>query len=219
MKTFPFRPAAKAFTLIELLVVISIIAILASLGFGAAQGALQAAKKASAKNDMGQIAGAIQAFYTEYGRYPIDSSVTADSDAIYGMSPGASSLKNPTDNDQIINVLQYSSSATTAQQALNPRQIKFLEIRPAKDSSAPKSGTKGTGVGGWYDPWGFEYIIFIDADYAGDIAVSTLYSSKMASPQPISVGVACAGYYNTKNNLTATAVHAFTSGYDLISWQ
>ena len=49
---------------------IAIIGVLMSLLFPAVQGALDAAKKAQAKNDVMQIATAIIAFDTEYGRLP-----------------------------------------------------------------------------------------------------------------------------------------------------
>ena len=51
-----FASNASAFTLIELLVVISIIAILASLAFPAVGGAMDSAKKTTAKNAAEQIA-------------------------------------------------------------------------------------------------------------------------------------------------------------------
>ena len=52
------------------MVVVAIIVVLMSLLFPAVQGALEAAKKAQAKNDVMQIATAIVAFDTEYGRLP-----------------------------------------------------------------------------------------------------------------------------------------------------
>jgi prepilin-type N-terminal cleavage/methylation domain-containing protein len=63
----------QAFTLIELLVVISIIAILASLAFPAIGGAMDSAKKTTAKNAAVQIANAVVAYETEYGRLPTNS--------------------------------------------------------------------------------------------------------------------------------------------------
>jgi len=65
-----------AFTLIELLVVIAIIAVLAGLLFPAGQSAINSANKTTAKNQAVQIATAITAYETEYGRYPT-SSVTS----------------------------------------------------------------------------------------------------------------------------------------------
>jgi prepilin-type N-terminal cleavage/methylation domain-containing protein len=65
-----------AFTLIELLVVIAIIAVLMGLLFPAGQSAINSANKTTAKNQAVQIATAITAYETEYGRFPT-SSVTS----------------------------------------------------------------------------------------------------------------------------------------------
>src|SRR6267143_420533 len=73
---------SRAFTLIELLVVITIIVILMGLLFPAFRGVQDQAKKTQAKNDLTQIVTAVNAFYTEYGRYP--TSATTDATATYG---------------------------------------------------------------------------------------------------------------------------------------
>src|SRR5437879_9860290 len=82
----------QGFTLFELLVVIAIIAALLGLAFPVFQGVLDRAKKAQAKNDVTQIVIAVNAFYTEYGRYPIDSSITTDAGATYGGSTSSKAL-------------------------------------------------------------------------------------------------------------------------------
>ena len=71
---------APAFTLIELLVVIAIIAILVGLLFPAFKAVQNQARQTQAKNDLTQIVNAVNAFYTEYGKYPLG--ITADT--IYG---------------------------------------------------------------------------------------------------------------------------------------
>src|SRR2546430_9016470 len=78
-----------AFTLIELLVVIAIIAILLGLVFPVFQGVQERTKKVQAKNDLTQIVTAVNAFYTEYGRYPLVGTVTTP-DTTYGSGGGAS---------------------------------------------------------------------------------------------------------------------------------
>src|SRR5438094_1012568 len=70
-----------AFTLIELLVVIAIIIILAGLLFAGLRGAQEQARRTQAKNDLTQIVTAVNAFYTEYGKYPLvanDTPITVD---------------------------------------------------------------------------------------------------------------------------------------------
>src|SRR5712671_3797851 len=80
------RPRAAAFTLIELLVVIVIIAVLMGLAFPVFSSIQNQAKKTQAKNDLTQIVTAVNAFYTEYGKYPLPSSATSDAGATYGSS-------------------------------------------------------------------------------------------------------------------------------------
>ena len=74
------RVRPHGFTLIELLVVIAIIAILAGLMIPAASSAQNSAKKTTAKNQAVQIATAITAYETEYGRLPNFSGTTLSSD-------------------------------------------------------------------------------------------------------------------------------------------
>ena len=83
-------PALKSppgFTIIELLVVVAIIGVLMSLLFPAVQGALDSAKKAQAKNDAMQIATAIVAYDTEYGRLPSTEFCAADGEWQYSWAP------------------------------------------------------------------------------------------------------------------------------------
>src|SRR5437016_12874378 len=128
---------SRAFTLIELLVVITIIVILMGLLFPAFRGVQDQAKKIQAKNDLTQIVTAVNAFYTEYGRYPIDSSVTTDSAATYGT--GGTSSKAVFDELRGI----------TAN--LNTRKIVF--ISPAEDPSQISPKGKIGSDGQFHDPW------------------------------------------------------------------
>jgi len=80
----PTQLGRSAFTLIELLIVIAIIAILAGLGFGAVQGALNSSKRAQARNDVNQLAAAVKSYALEYGRLPESGNVVA---ALTGGNP------------------------------------------------------------------------------------------------------------------------------------
>lgn len=111
------RSAREGFTLIELLIVIAIIGILMSLLFPAVNSAIDAARKAQAKNDVTQIATAVTAYETEYGRLPTASGTTVDT--------------------AFVNILAGAAGNTN-----NPRQIVFLEVQAAKKG---KSGTNATG--------------------------------------------------------------------------
>ena len=110
------RIGLRGFTLIELLVVIAIIAILAGLLFPAGQSALNSAKKTTAKNQCVQIATAITAYETEYGRLPNFS---------------GSTLVLP-------NVGMLLAGDTTN----NPRGLNFIEVSIWKPG---KGGTNASG--------------------------------------------------------------------------
>src|SRR4029453_9762366 len=109
------RESTSAFTLIELLVVIAIIIILAGLLFPAFRGVQNQANRTQAKNDLTQIVTAVNAYYTEYGKYPIDTTVKGTGDATYS-----------TDNNALFDVLR-NMTGTTPGNALNPRGIIFTD--------------------------------------------------------------------------------------------
>src|SRR5437773_2926860 len=115
----------RAFTLIELLVVIAIITILAGLLFAGLRGAQEQAKRTQAKNDLTQIVTAVNAYYTEYGKYPL---VTADN-TIYG--PAA------LPNTDLFYTLRAVASGANLNIATNPRVIVFIYPPYMKDRANP----------------------------------------------------------------------------------
>jgi prepilin-type N-terminal cleavage/methylation domain-containing protein len=137
----PTRSQAErhGFTLIELLVVISIIAVLAGLAFPAVNGAMDSARKARAKSDVTQIATAIVAYETEYGRLPVAGT-------------------NDISTNVSTNLVKILIGADTN---ANPRNIVFLEV------SVWKKGKGGTNASGFCDPWDTNsvYQIAFDANY------------------------------------------------------
>lgn len=134
----------NAFTLIELLIVIAIIGILMSLLFPAVNSAIDAARKAQAKNDVVQIATAVTAYETEYGKLPATTEAAANVDKTL--------------------VETLTGTATNN----NPRGIVFLEVQGQKKG---KSGTNSSGS--FVDPWGGNYKIIMDATYDNTITAGT----------------------------------------------
>ena len=192
-----------AFTLVELLVVIAIIAALLGLAFPVFQSVLDHARKAQAKNDVTQIVTAVNAFYTEYGRYPLPSTVTTDAAATYG--PGGSTAEN--------GGLFSELRATTT--ALNTRQIVFISPPDAKDQNNPRSGIK-TSTSGYYDPWGTEYAIALDADYDNQITNNPYGGNSGAGASPLRQGVIA---WSLGKDKTLGKGGKYTGSDDVISWQ
>ncbi len=193
------RPYHRAFTLIELLVVIAIIAILIGLLFPAFSAVQNQAKRTQAKNDLTQIVNAVNAYYTEYGKYPL---VTADT--TYG--PGGAST-----NDVLFNELRATAAATQ-----NPRQIVFINPPYVKDPANPRSGIgtpTGTGPGQFFDPWGTAYDVRIDGNY--DNQITNPYTADTgAGPGTLNIGVIT---WSLGKDVTQGT--NFNSSDDVISWQ
>jgi prepilin-type N-terminal cleavage/methylation domain-containing protein len=193
---------ARAFTLIELLVVIAIIAILIGLLFPAFRAVQNQAKQTQAKNDLTQIVNAVNAFYTDYGKYPL---VTAD--AIYG--PAA----NP--NNTLFNVLRAQDPAN------NPRQIVFISPPYVKNDTAGnrRSGVSPT-TGQYYDPWGQPYNVEIDGNY--DNAVANPYTANAGATPNLSIGIIAWSLGIDGSGALAAASGDKNVGVyadDVISWQ
>ena len=191
----------NAFTLIELLVVIAIIAVLMGLLFLGGRAVQDQAKRTQAKNDLAQIVTAVNAFYTEYGRYP--TAATTDAAATYG--PGGST------NDSLFNALRGLDTV------LNPRQIVFISPPYAKDPNTPISGIEtqtvnGHIIGEYYDPWGTPYAIRMDGNYNNQIDANP-YSAN-AGPSPLQLGVIA--WSLGSDHLQGSD---FAVSDDVISWQ
>jgi prepilin-type N-terminal cleavage/methylation domain-containing protein len=196
----------RAFTLIELLVVITIIVILMGLLFPAFRGVQDQAKKTQAKNDLTQIVTAVNAFYAEYGKYPLPAGALGDGYP-YGGASG-------NDSKGLFDALRGLDATQ------NPRQIVFMSPPDVKDAANPRAGIgTTTGAGQFFDPWGVSYSVTIDADY----------DNQVPNPYGANNGAGAAGIRqgviawslgkdgvigdNTKND------GKFTGSDDVISWQ
>ena len=191
----------SAFTLIELLVVIVTIAILMGLAFPIFQAVMNQAKKTQAKNDLTQIVTAVNAFYTEYGRYPLPSGASGDGYPVGGS--GATSKS-------ILDALRGLDPS------LNPRQIVFISPPDAKDQTSARGGIK-TSDGQFYDPWGMPYAMSIDAEY--DNQVPNPYTADTgAGSAKIRQGVITWSLGKDKLGGSGSKTSA-DSNDDVISWQ
>src|SRR5436190_23626944 len=211
----PVRPPAtrhRAFTLIELLVVIAIIAILVGLLFPAFKAVQNQARQTQAKNDLTQIVNAVNAFYTDYGKYPMSQTV----DTTFG--PGG----NPTTNVTLFTELRGCTAVTGSCPAIatiNTRQIVFISPPDVKNSASARSGI-GTAVGNlgqYFDPWGSNYVIRIDGDYNNQVV--NPYTAN-AGANPLGLGVIALSLGKDQLGGVGSAdKNAGDADDDVISWQ
>lgn len=234
------RRISSGFTLIELLVVIAIIAVLMGLAFPAFQSVQNAAKKTQAKNDLSQIMTAVNAFYTEYGVYPIDPTITqSDNDVEYGNpdSPVHS-------NSEVMNALRAiddPNGGPNKGHALNYKKVVFLNGPNVKDQANPRAGFDAAGE--FWDPWGKRtgqsptighYVINVDANYDGvtqaytlkytDLTYDTTTSKGPGTGTGVRAGVIGAsvgkdGAYGRVQGTAPNGNNKLSGSDDVLSWQ
>ena len=208
MNSYPQTSSrSAAFTLVELLTVIAITAILMGLLFPAIGIVKDQARKAEAKTACAGIVAAVKAYNTEYGKYPVGNFAATTGDYKVGANNG--------DNTPLFNILRAKEPTPT----YNPRKIVFFEGKAVSNTTAPKSGFADTGATGgpFYDPWGGEYGVIMDADYDNQVIVPY---TDFASP----VQTGCVAYSMGKdgklgNNGDSRYKSSGTPSDDVISWQ
>jgi prepilin-type N-terminal cleavage/methylation domain-containing protein len=231
------RTRVSAFTLIELLTVIAIIAILMALLFPAIGAVRESARKTQAKTDEMQVVAAVKAYNTEYGKYPNvqPNATTTAGDTLVGDMDTTSGMGSQpvADNNTLFDIIRNiaDNSANKDNQG-NPRRIVFFEGKAVSNPSAPKSGFldntanggKASSKGGFYDPWGTEYFVYLDTDYDNQIDVSANYQDfpKDSSPQ-VGVAVFSLGKDRSLGSPSAGVNSKYKSGNntsdDVLSWQ
>jgi prepilin-type N-terminal cleavage/methylation domain-containing protein len=201
---------SAAFTLLELVVVISVITILMALSFPAFRRVQDQAKNAEAKNDLIQIVNAVNAYYTEYGKYPLsDEAADATVDG-----------RNANTNDTLFNKLRGQGLDLTA----NPKDIAFISLPAAKDPSHPRSGigTVAPTTGQFFDPWGTPYVIRLDTTF-DELVEPNPYKANAGDPHGVSGGaIAWSFGKDTKSESVPTPANDKKTGTnwdDVISWQ
>jgi hypothetical protein len=162
-----------------------------------------------------QIVTAVNAFYTEYGKYPLAAGITTDAAATFA-----------TDNSAVMNALCGGVNGDT----LNTRKIVFLS--PRQIGSGTKGGVADTGI--YYDPWGKSsnaaltesgvYHIAIDGNYDNQIDTNPYGNNNGAGPQPLRQGVIVwsVGKDGGPGKVSAanpTGNNIYTGSDDVISWQ
>lgn len=207
---------------------LAILAFLASLIFPVFQNGLDRAKRTRARNDVSQIVAAVNAYYTDYGRYPLNSeNEDIGADTVYGNPNGDFS------NADLFNVLRaVPDTRYNTDNELNPQMIVFFnhpmfndsgKSRAGVSTSAAKRGRRGSSAmpGSFLDPWGREYAVFIDADYNNEVTQGLgwfYWDEYIPGTASVRLGVAASslgkdGEWGNDNNGQAS------KSDDVLSWQ
>lgn len=227
----------NGFTLIELLIVIAIIGILAGMTFPAVVKAKSKVKIQQCKVEMSNLAGAINQYMSEYGRYPTSKETITgatspsgvydftyslhDQTNMFGESYEAMNLclhapgsNYETNNAEVIAILRdmeyYGNGSQTPnyQHKCNPRKTVFFQV---KDSNkVTPSAVDFNGV--YRDPWGNPYFISMDLNY-DDYTVDLMYGTQVVSQDSKNANVGTHGLvrvpdYNLPGNGVTFGVRA-----------
>ncbi len=173
------------------------------------------ARKTQAKNDLTQIVNAVNAFYTEYGKYPLAAGIMVDTT----FGPGGS----PTDNENLFRELRACPNPPTgsclSSAQINTRQIVYISPPDVKDAASPRSGI-GTAAGNrgqYFDPWSNNYTVRIDGEYNNQVT-NPYGATGGAGSDPLAQGV-IAWSLGKDQTLGSPTPPSFTNSDDVISWQ
>jgi prepilin-type N-terminal cleavage/methylation domain-containing protein len=216
------------FTLVELLVVIAIIAILAALLLPVLSHVKLVAYKNQTRIQVNDIATAIQAYDSAYGRFPVSAAAQTAAglgDFTYGgmfqnvqggpaVSVGTLVGGVPMTNSDVIAILMdytnypnplFGGSTVNMNYQKNPQKTQFLNAKMSGwDSNV--STTPSPGVGNdlvYRDIWGNPFIISMDLNYDGQCEDDFYRRSKVSAESP---GTSPQGFNGLVNPVDSTGV-------------
>lgn len=140
----------QGFTLLELLIVIAIIAILAAILLPTIQTIFVNVEKKRATTEARQIQQAIETFYTDYNRLPIDRSMQSG-------NSGDQSFFDGTAKPIFLALIGEDTK-------INPRKTVYLS-----------NAGINTSTGDFFDPWGNSYDVKLDRDHDNQVKWGTDY--------------------------------------------
>jgi len=219
MKKSPLalRQHRAAFTLVELLTVIAIIAILAAMILPVLSAAKKHARIMQAKTDIQGLVTAVEAYDTDYGRFPVRSDEQASTLGINDFTTGfvtnsasgQQTLVSYDNNSNAIAILMdlqtFPNGSVTVNNnhVKNPKQVKYLNAKMSgytplpSDLNAP-GGVDNTGI--YRDPWGVPYVITMDLNYDNQCNDSLYTRQAVSQNPPIAVtAYTQTGFYGLSN--------------------
>jgi hypothetical protein len=159
----------------------------------------------------------VNAFYTEYGKYPI---TTSGADVNFGPSGTANNvIFKELEGCPTTGIVPPTCSGNST---VNTRQIVFISPPPVKTPTNPKSGiaTQATTINGisvaagdYVDVWGTPYNVRIDGNYDNQL-LNPYIADTGAGPASFNQGVIAWSL-----GLDQTQGTTFTTSDDVISWQ
>ncbi|MDR3457041.1 MAG: hypothetical protein P4N60_06315 [Verrucomicrobiae bacterium] len=193
----PGRGENHALTLVETLLVTVTLFILAAMLLPVTPRIGRAGKVMKARTEIADIVNAINAYQTEYGRYPVPTNVeaaalTGKEDLTFGgplLNAALGSGANTSVNADVITVLMDmtmspgGTATVNVGHTLNPKQIKFLNAKLSGDNKSPGVGNDMV----YRDPWGNPYIISMNLNGDGNCR-DAFYRSHLVSREKAASG-------------------------------
>ena len=154
MKNHRHQRPGNGFTLVELLVVVSIIAVLAAMGFTAISHGIKKEKMLTTRNHIRTLSDALEQYYQSYGHLPNVGSqedLTGDGEA----------------GTKLLTILLGKEESSSDMQ--NPKGIAFLTTGFSSNRRLGGFVYDGKNLEGAFDAWGRPLNIRFDADLDQEI--------------------------------------------------
>jgi hypothetical protein len=186
----PAPPQARRPTLVAVLVGLVLTAVLIALLLPMLSIDHPVARNAKAKQDVLNIVHGVEAYYTEYGLYPVlDPSAARRGGKAVDEAAGDPAAGMRLDNARLFNTLLAIDRAPNAQHTQNPKKQVFFMANAVANPKSPSLGFQETagasGVqGAFYDPWGSQYNVVIDSNEDNKLDLGAFYSDFAGDAAP-----------------------------------